>query len=53
MLPKLAAARTALAGGVQRVTIGAWSGPGSLASLVEGSAPATRIEPSSTEAVLR
>jgi acetylglutamate kinase len=53
MLPKLAAARTALAGGVQRVTIGTWNGPGSLGSLVDGTAPATVIESSTTEAVLR
>ena len=53
MLPKLAAARTALAGGVRRVTIGTWNGPGSLASLVAGTAPATVIELSSTEALLQ
>lgn len=44
MRPKLLAARAALAGGAGRVSIGAWQGPGSLAALVAGTAPATVIE---------
>ena len=43
MRPKLNAARAALAAGVARVTIGAWSGPGTLRSLLDGQGGGTTI----------
>ena len=43
MKPKLNAARAALAAGVTRVTIAAWSGPGTLRALVEGQGGGTTI----------
>ena len=43
MKPKLAAAGTALRGGVPRVVIAAWRGPGSIAALLAGRG-GTRIE---------
>jgi acetylglutamate kinase len=43
MRPKLRAARTALQAGTKQAVIGAWSGPGSLASLIAGTAPATVV----------
>jgi acetylglutamate kinase len=43
MLPKLRAAGEALAGGVARVQIGAWTGPGTLAALLAGGAGTTLV----------
>lgn len=43
MRPKLRAAQTALAAGVQRVHIAAWQGAGTLAALFAGTATATTI----------
>ncbi len=43
MRPKLRAAQAALAAGVGRVHIAAWSGPGALASILAGSARCTTI----------
>ncbi len=43
MIPKLGAARTALAAGVGKVTIGAWSGPGTLARLLAGQQGTTLV----------
>ncbi len=51
MIPKLEAARTALRGGATEVVIGAWNGPGSLARLLDGVAPATRIVVAPEEAL--
>ena len=49
MIPKLQAAGRALSGGASRVLIGAWHGPGTLADLLAGTAPATRVLPSPQE----
>jgi len=49
MRPKLEAARRALAGGARRVLITTWQGPGTLAGLLDGRLPATRITPSIEE----
>jgi len=46
MIPKLAAARRAVEAGAGSATIGAWSGPDSLAALVAGNAAATVVLPS-------
>ncbi len=43
MVPKLKAAGEALAGGVDRVALGAWSGPDTLASLLAGTAGTTIV----------
>ncbi|MBI5709410.1 MAG: acetylglutamate kinase [Candidatus Eisenbacteria bacterium] len=43
MRPKLLAARAALAGGVARVAIAQWQGPGTLHSLLDGSGTGTTI----------
>ena len=43
MRPKLHAAQTALAAGVERVIIAAWQGPGTLAALLAGTATATTL----------
>ena len=43
MKPKLAAARTALAGGVSRVAIGTWAGPGSLFAMINRRGAGTLI----------
>ena len=43
MRPKLRAAQTALAAGVQRVSIAAWQGPGTLAAVLAGTATATTL----------
>ena len=43
MRPKLRAAGVALAGGVERVHIAAWQGPGTLAAILDGTAVATTL----------
>jgi acetylglutamate kinase len=43
MRPKLNAARTALEAGVPRVHIAAWSGPGTLRTLIGGEGAGTTI----------
>jgi acetylglutamate kinase len=43
MRPKLRAARAAIHAGTRRAVIGAWNGPGSLAALIAGTAPATVV----------
>ena len=43
MRPKLLAARVALEAGVHRAHIAAWQGPHTLAALLDGSGPATRL----------
>lgn len=43
MRPKLLAARAALAGGVARVAIAQWQGPGTLRALLDGSGTGTTI----------
>jgi acetylglutamate kinase len=45
--PKLRAAAVAAGAGVAETCIGQWSGPGSLARLLAGEQPATRIRPES------
>lgn len=49
MRPKLRAAQTALAVGVQRVFIAAWQGPGTLAALLAGTAIATTLHATRVE----
>lgn len=49
MGPKLAAAKLAIAAGVPRAFIAAWSGPGTLAALLSGNGAGTRIEEAFTE----
>jgi acetylglutamate kinase len=44
MLAKLHAARAAIAGGITRVHIAAWEGPGTLRALLAGAGPGTTIE---------
>jgi acetylglutamate kinase len=53
MKPKLHAARVALEGGVRRVHIAAWHGPGTLAMLLAGRGTATVIESIPTAEVTR
>jgi acetylglutamate kinase len=43
MRPKLRAAAAAIAGGAQRVVIGAWAGPGTLTALLEGRGGGTTL----------
>jgi acetylglutamate kinase len=43
MRPKLRAAAAAIAAGAQRVVIGAWNGPGTLAALLRGEGSATTL----------
>ena len=43
MRPKLRAAGVALAGGVERVHIAAWQGPGTLTAILDGTAVATTL----------
>lgn len=50
MRPKLRAARAALAAGARRVQIAAWQGPGTLASILRGTAECTTIEVERSEA---
>jgi acetylglutamate kinase len=45
MLPKLRAAMAALEGGVPRVHIGAWEGPGTLERLLSGEGSGTTLTP--------
>jgi acetylglutamate kinase len=49
MRPKLRAAVSALASGARQVVIGAWSGPGTLAALLEGRGDGTTLLASPTE----
>jgi acetylglutamate kinase len=49
MIPKLEAAAAALAGGAERVLIGAWHGPGTLPELLSGRLRATHVWPTPTE----
>lgn len=51
MRPKLEAARTALAAGVARVHIAAWTGPGTLRALLAGPAAGTMVHAQESEAV--
>jgi len=50
MRPKLRAAAQAIADGAQRVVIGAWNGPGTLAALLEGEGDGTTLIGSPMEA---
>jgi len=51
MLAKLRAARAALAGGIARVHIAAWEGPGTLRALLAGAGSGTTIEAHATTEV--
>jgi acetylglutamate kinase len=50
MRPKLRAAAGAIAGGAQRVVIGAWAGPGTITALLDGEGGGTTLLAESMEA---
>ena len=49
MIPKLRAAQTALEGGVGRVVIATWSGPGTLEALLAGHGTGTHFIADATD----